>query len=151
MTSTPGGSAKCSRTGRPSLVSKGGAASARAARGRLGAGLALTFTTLTSSWITPKPKEAAPVPGHDADASRYPGPPHSRAAPWVPSTPANHHALREPDTSPPADGRANAAVIRAVARWADVAPSQVAIVSDAAARYKLVEIDREDALPPPAA
>ena len=51
---------------------------------------------------------------------------------------------------PPADGRANAAVIRAVARWADVAPSQVAIVSGAAARHKLVEIDREDALPPPA-
>ena len=51
---------------------------------------------------------------------------------------------------PPADGRANAAVIRAVARWADVAPSQVAIVSGAAARHKLVEIDRADALPPPA-
>ena len=52
---------------------------------------------------------------------------------------------------PPADGRANAAVIRAVARWADVAPSQVAIVSGAAARRKLVEIDRADALPAPAA
>jgi uncharacterized protein len=51
---------------------------------------------------------------------------------------------------PPADGRTNAAVIRAVARWADVAPSQVAIVSGAAARHKLVEIEREDALPPPA-
>ena len=51
---------------------------------------------------------------------------------------------------PPADGRANAAVIRAVARWADVAPSQVAIVSGAAARHKLVEIERKDALPPPA-
>ena len=51
---------------------------------------------------------------------------------------------------PPADGRANAAVIRAVARWADVAPSRVAIVSGAAARHKLVEIDREDALPAPA-
>jgi len=49
---------------------------------------------------------------------------------------------------PPADGRANAAVIRAVARWADVAPSRVAIVSGAAARHKLVEIEREDALPP---
>ena len=33
---------------------------------------------------------------------------------------------------PPADGRANAAVIHAVARWADVAPSQVAIVSGVA-------------------
>jgi uncharacterized protein YggU (UPF0235/DUF167 family) len=51
---------------------------------------------------------------------------------------------------PPADGRANAAVIRAVARWASVAPSQVAIVSGAAARQKLVQIDHERALPPPA-
>ena len=51
---------------------------------------------------------------------------------------------------PPADGRANAAVTRAVARWAGVAPSQVAIVSGAAARHKLVEIDRADALPVPA-
>jgi uncharacterized protein len=51
---------------------------------------------------------------------------------------------------PPADGRANAAVIRAVARWADVAPSQVRIVSGAAARNKLVEIEREGGLPPPA-
>ena len=51
---------------------------------------------------------------------------------------------------PPADGRANEAVIRAVARWADVAPSQVAIVSGAIARHKLVEIEREDALLPPA-
>lgn len=51
---------------------------------------------------------------------------------------------------PPADGRANAAVIRVVARWARVAPSQVAIVSGAAARHKLVQIDHEDALPPPA-
>ena len=50
---------------------------------------------------------------------------------------------------PPAGGRANAAVIRAVARWAGVAPSQVAIVSGAAARHKLVEIEREDVLPPP--
>jgi uncharacterized protein YggU (UPF0235/DUF167 family) len=51
---------------------------------------------------------------------------------------------------PPADGRANVAVIRAVARWAGVAPSQVAIVSGATARHKLVEVQREDALPPPA-
>jgi uncharacterized protein len=51
---------------------------------------------------------------------------------------------------PPADGRANAAVIRAVARWVGVAPSQVAIVSGAAARHKLVKINREDAPPPPA-
>jgi len=49
---------------------------------------------------------------------------------------------------PPADGRANAAAIRAVARWVGVAPSQVAIVSGAAARHKLVQIEREDALPP---
>jgi uncharacterized protein len=51
---------------------------------------------------------------------------------------------------PPADGRANAAVIRAVARWVGIAPSQVAIVSGAAARHKLIEIQRADALPPPA-
>ena len=51
---------------------------------------------------------------------------------------------------PPADGWANAAVIRAVARWAGVAPSQVATVSGAAARHKLVEIHLEDAFPPPA-
>ena len=51
---------------------------------------------------------------------------------------------------PPAGGRANAAVIRAVARWAGVAPSQVAIVSGATARHKLLEIQREDALLPPA-
>jgi uncharacterized protein YggU (UPF0235/DUF167 family) len=41
-------------------------------------------------------------------------------------------------------------VIRAVARWAGVAPSQAAIVSGAAARHKLAGIDREDALPAPA-
>ncbi len=51
---------------------------------------------------------------------------------------------------PRAGGRANAAMIRAVARWADVAPSQVMIVWGAATRHKLVEIDHEDALPPPA-
>ena len=51
---------------------------------------------------------------------------------------------------PPADGRANAAVVRAVARWAGVAPSQVAIVSGAAGRHKLIEIQREGGLPPPA-
>ena len=38
-------------------------------------------------------------------------------------------------------------MIRAVARRAGVAPSQVAIVSGAVARHKLVEIAREDALP----
>jgi uncharacterized protein YggU (UPF0235/DUF167 family) len=37
---------------------------------------------------------------------------------------------------PPAGGRAHAAVIRAVARWAHVAPSQAAIVSAAAAPRK---------------
>jgi uncharacterized protein YggU (UPF0235/DUF167 family) len=51
---------------------------------------------------------------------------------------------------PRAGGRANPAEIRAVARWADVAPSQVTIVSGAATRHKLVEIDHEDALSPPA-
>ncbi len=51
---------------------------------------------------------------------------------------------------PPVGGRANAAVIRAVARWVGIAPSQVVIVSGATARHKLVETQREDALPPPA-
>jgi hypothetical protein len=41
LTSPRGGSAKCSRTGKPSPVSNAAAASARAARGRSGAGLAL--------------------------------------------------------------------------------------------------------------
>jgi uncharacterized protein YggU (UPF0235/DUF167 family) len=51
---------------------------------------------------------------------------------------------------PPANGRANTAVVRAVARWAGVAPSQVAIVSGAAARHKLIEIQHAGELPPPA-
>ena len=51
---------------------------------------------------------------------------------------------------PPADGRANAAVSRAVARWAGVPRSQVAIVSGAAARHKLVEIEGVGGFPPPA-
>jgi uncharacterized protein len=51
---------------------------------------------------------------------------------------------------PPADGQANGAVVRAVARWAGVAPSRVAIVSGAAARRKLVEVEREGELPPSA-
>jgi uncharacterized protein len=50
---------------------------------------------------------------------------------------------------PPADGRANAAVVRAVARWAGVPRSQVAIVSGATTRHKLVEIEREGGLPSP--
>ena len=49
---------------------------------------------------------------------------------------------------PPVDGRANAAVVRAVARWAGVARSQVAIISGATRRHKLVEIEREGGLPP---
>lgn len=49
---------------------------------------------------------------------------------------------------PPAGGQANAAAIRDVARWAGVAPSQVAIVSGAVARHKLAGSHREDALPP---
>ena len=57
-----------------------------------------------------------------------------------------HLRVREPT----ADGRANAGVIRAVARWAGVAPSQVAIISGAAERRKLVQIEHQDTLPPPA-
>jgi len=58
--------------------------------------------------------------------------------------------LRLQVREPPDGGRASAAVIRAVARRAGVAPSQVAIVSGAAARHKLAGIDREDAFPAPA-
>ncbi len=59
-------------------------------------------------------------------------------------------ALRLRVREPPAGGRANAAVTRAVPRWAGVAPSEVAIVSGATARRKLAGIQREDAFPPPA-
>ena len=62
----------------------------------------------------------------------------------------NGPALRLQVREPPAGGRASAAVIRAVARRAGVAPSQVVVVSGAAARHKLAGIDRADALPPPA-
>jgi uncharacterized protein YggU (UPF0235/DUF167 family) len=51
---------------------------------------------------------------------------------------------------PPADGGVNTAVVRAVAQWAGVAPSQVTIVSGAAAPHKLVEIQGEGGLLPPA-
>jgi uncharacterized protein YggU (UPF0235/DUF167 family) len=50
---------------------------------------------------------------------------------------------------PPADGRANAAVVRAVAQWTGVPPSRVALVSGAAARRKLIEIEGEVGLPAP--
>jgi uncharacterized protein YggU (UPF0235/DUF167 family) len=55
-------------------------------------------------------------------------------------------ALRLWVREPPADGRVDAAVIRAVARWAGVAPSKVAIVSGAAARHKLAGIEHQNAL-----
>jgi acetyl esterase/lipase len=48
LTSAPGGSAKCSRTGRPPLASRGAPGPARAARGRLGAGLVDPKTPLAS-------------------------------------------------------------------------------------------------------
>ena len=82
--------------------------------------------------------------GADAAHRAYPRAGAHRRLEW--DGPALRLWVREP----PADGRANAAVSRAVARWAGVAPSQVAIVSGAAARHKLVEIEREDALPPSA-
>lgn len=41
-------------------------------------------------------------------------------------------------TAPPADGRANDAVLRALARALDIAPSEVRIEAGAAARSKVV-------------
>jgi len=41
---------------------------------------------------------------------------------------------------PAADGRANAAVVQAVADWLDVPPSALRMVRGAAARVKLVDI-----------
>jgi uncharacterized protein len=49
----------------------------------------------------------------------------------------NDPALQLRVRGPAADGRANAAVTRAMARWAGVASSQVAIVPGATARHKL--------------
>jgi uncharacterized protein (TIGR00251 family) len=48
-------------------------------------------------------------------------------------------------TAPPVDGKANAALIKLIAKHADVAPSRVSIVKGENARDKLVRIDGLDA------
>ena len=52
-------------------------------------------------------------------------------------------------TEPAADGRANRAVVAAVAGWLGVAPSRLRIVAGARSRTKLLEVDGLDAHPPP--
>jgi uncharacterized protein (TIGR00251 family) len=49
-------------------------------------------------------------------------------------------SLRVAVTAPAREGRANAAVVRAVAEFLNVAPSRVRIVHGLAARYKVLEI-----------
>jgi len=51
-------------------------------------------------------------------------------------------AVREPAT----DGRANRAVVEAVAAALGVARAQVRIAGGAASRHKLVEVDGDDAM-----
>jgi uncharacterized protein YggU (UPF0235/DUF167 family) len=51
-------------------------------------------------------------------------------------------------TEPAADGRANRAVVAAVARWLGVAPSGLRIVAGARSRTKLLEVEGLDAHPP---
>jgi uncharacterized protein (TIGR00251 family) len=53
-------------------------------------------------------------------------------------------AIRIRIDAPPVDGRANAALIEAIARWLGVPKSAVAVVSGAGARSKRVRIDGID-------
>ncbi len=48
-------------------------------------------------------------------------------------------ALKAAVTAPPADGKANTALLRLLARHFDVAPRDLSIVGGAASRQKLVE------------
>ena len=52
-------------------------------------------------------------------------------------------------TEPPVEGRANAGVIKAVARWLDIAPVRIVIVSGHNAKTKIVEISGMVSLPEP--
>jgi uncharacterized protein YggU (UPF0235/DUF167 family) len=52
-------------------------------------------------------------------------------------------------TQPAAGGRANRAVVAAVARWLEVAPSGLRIVAGNRSRTKLLEVEGLDVLPPP--
>lgn len=49
--------------------------------------------------------------------------------------------LRVAVTAPPHEGQANAAVIRAVARFLDVAPSRVRVLRGAAGRRKILDVE----------
>jgi uncharacterized protein YggU (UPF0235/DUF167 family) len=51
-------------------------------------------------------------------------------------------------TEPAADGRANRAVLAAVARWLRVAPSGLRLVAGSRSRTKLLEVEGLDVLPP---
>ncbi len=48
--------------------------------------------------------------------------------------------LRVAVTAPPHEGRANAAVVKAVAAFLDVAPSRVRIIRGEASRRKIVDV-----------
>ncbi|MGP8160194.1 MAG: DUF167 domain-containing protein [Candidatus Dormibacteria bacterium] len=50
-------------------------------------------------------------------------------------------------TQPPVEGAANAATVRLVADWLDVAPSRVRLVAGLRGRSKLVEVEGIDAPP----
>ena len=49
--------------------------------------------------------------------------------------------------APAAEGQANRAVVRAVARWLSVAPSRVRIVAGTRSRTKVVDVEGLDAIP----
>jgi uncharacterized protein YggU (UPF0235/DUF167 family) len=53
-------------------------------------------------------------------------------------------------TAPAVDDRANRAIVLAVARWLGVSPASVRVVAGTRGRTKLVEVDGEPRLPPPA-
>jgi uncharacterized protein YggU (UPF0235/DUF167 family) len=50
-------------------------------------------------------------------------------------------------TAPAVEGRANRAVVLAVARWLGVPPSTVRVLSGTRGRSKLVEVDGDPVLP----
>lgn len=52
-------------------------------------------------------------------------------------------------SAPAAEGRANHAVVLAVARWLGVPPARVRLLSGTRSRTKLVEVDGDPPLPAP--
>jgi len=50
-------------------------------------------------------------------------------------------------TQPPVDNAANAACVRMVAAWLEVAPSRVSLVAGHHGRHKLVEVEGVTSLP----